>query len=184
MLARLSLCLLLCCPLPLLAQVGKPEVLVKRVTAGDDNLFDVAASGTVHAAPEVVWKILTDYERMPEFVPDMHKSKVVSRYGNLAVVEQYGEARFLFFKRPIYLVVNVTEQPISTIDIALVTGDMKTYTCRWELVPIPETGGTRIVYTGKLVPKFYVPGMLGSNIIRSDIEKMMAAVLARLDRAD
>ncbi len=61
---------------------------------------------------------------------------------------------------------------------------MKVYNCRWEMIPVPETGGTRIVYTGKIVPKFYVPGMLGANLIRSDIERMMAAVLERLDRPE
>jgi ribosome-associated toxin RatA of RatAB toxin-antitoxin module len=182
MIARLMLAAALLCPLPLLAQVGKPDVAVKRVNTGDDNVFEVTATGTVRAAPEAVWKILTDYERMPEFVPDMQKSKVITRAGNLAVVEQYGEARFLFFKRPIFLVVNVSEQPMTSIDISLVTGDMKIYKCRWEMVPLPETGGTRINYTGTLVPKFYVPGMLGANIIRSDIERMMTAVLERLDR--
>lgn len=184
MFARLSLCLLLYCPLPLLAQAGKLEVTVKRVDAGDMHVFEVNASGNVRATPEAVWKILTDYEKMPEFVPDMQKSRVISRAGNLAVVEQFGEARFLFFRRPIYLVVNVAEQPMTVIDIALVTGDMKVYQCRWEMVPLAETGGTRIVYTGKLVPKFYVPGMLGANIIRADIERMMTAVLERLDRPD
>jgi ribosome-associated toxin RatA of RatAB toxin-antitoxin module len=184
MFARLLLAMLLACPLPLLAQAGKLDVSVKRVDAGEQHVFEVAASGTVRAAPELVWKILTDYERMPEFVPDLQRTKVISRYGNQAVVEQYGEARFLFFKRPINLIVNVTETPMSAIDIALVTGDMKVYNCRWELLRMAETGGTHIVYTGTLVPKFYVPGMLGANIIRADIEKMMAAVLARLDRPD
>ena len=182
MLKRLLLCLLLFCTLPAMAQQSALEVSVKRVNTGDQNVFEVASSGTVKAPPEVVWKILTDYERMPEFVPDLQRSRLLSRIGNTAVIEQYGEARFLFFKRSIHLIVSVLEQPISVIEIGLVSGDMKVYNCRWELVPIPETGGTRILYTGKLVPKFYVPGMLGANIIRSDIEKMMAAVLERLDR--
>jgi ribosome-associated toxin RatA of RatAB toxin-antitoxin module len=182
MLNRLYLCLLFFCSLPALAQRGDLEVSVKRVNNGDQHVFEVLSTGTVKAAPEVVWKVLTDYERMPEFVPDLQRSKVLSRSGNNVVIEQYGEARFLFFKRSIHLVVNAIEQPNSVIDIGLVSGDMKIYTCRWELVPVPETGGTRILYSGKLVPKFYVPGMLGSNIIRSDIEKMMAAVLERLDR--
>jgi ribosome-associated toxin RatA of RatAB toxin-antitoxin module len=182
MLKRFLLCLLLFCTLPAMAQENALEVSVKRVNTGDHNVFEVSSSGAVKAPPEVVWKILTDYERMPEFVPDLQRSKLLSRIGNTAVIEQYGEARFLFFKRSIHLIVSVLEQPISVIEIGLVSGDMKVYTCRWELVPIPETGGTRIHYTGKLVPKFYVPGMLGSNIIRSDIEKMMAAVLERLDR--
>ena len=135
----------------------------------------------MNAAPAAVWKILTNYERMPEFVPDLKTTKVLSRSGNRAVIEQYGTARFLFLRRAIQLVVQATEEPISAIDINLVSGDMKVYNCRWELVPT-ETGGTRILYTGKLVPKFYVPGMLGANIIRSDIERMMHAVLERLEK--
>ena len=59
---------------------------------------------------------------------------------------------------------------------------MKVYRCTWRLVPVPETGGTRVFYSGAMAPKFYVPGMLGANMIRSDVEKMMAAVLLRLDR--
>jgi ribosome-associated toxin RatA of RatAB toxin-antitoxin module len=164
-----------------MAQLPKLEVSVKRVDVGDMHVFEVVSSGEVNAAPAAVWKILTNYERMPEFVPDLKTTKVLSRSGNRAVIEQYGTARFLFLRRAIQLVVQATEEPISAIDINLVSGDMKVYNCRWELVPT-ETGGTRILYTGKLVPKFYVPGMLGANIIRADIERMMHAVLERLEK--
>jgi hypothetical protein len=119
---------------------------------------------------------------MLEFVPDLHTTKVLSRSGDQAVLEQTGTAHLLFFRRRIRLVVQVNEQPVSQIDVSLVDGDMQVYHCIWRLVPIPETGGTRVLYSGKMAPKFYVPGMLGSTMIRSDIERMMAAVLARLDR--
>jgi len=180
---RLFLCCLLVCSTPAVAQLPKLEVGVKRIHTDDLHVFEVVASGEVRAAPQAVWKILTNYERMPEFVPDLKTTKVLSRSGNRAVVEQFGTARFLFLSRSIQLVVQVTEEPISAIDIGLVSGDMKVYNCRWELVPT-ENGGTRILYTGKLVPKFYVPGMLGANIIRADIERMMLAVLERLDRPE
>ena len=182
MIARLLFCFLFSFAMPAMAQLPKLEVTVKRVDMGEHHVFEVNASGAVNASPAAVWKILTDYDRMAEFVPDMKATKVLSRTGNKALVEQHGVARFLFFTRSIHLVVNVLEEPISSIDIGLVTGDMKIYSCRWELVPVPETGGTRILYTGKLAPKFYVPGMLGENIIRSDIERMLKAVLERLYR--
>jgi ribosome-associated toxin RatA of RatAB toxin-antitoxin module len=182
MIVRFVFCLMLACALPAMAQLPKLEVAVKRVDAEDRHVFEVEASGAVQAAPAAVWKILTDYERMPEFVPDLRSSRVLSRTGKRAIVEQFGQARFLFFRRDIHLIVQVTEQPPSAIEIGLVTGDMNVYSCRWELVPIPETGGTRVLYSGKLVPKFYVPGFLGANIISSDIERMMRAVLERLDR--
>jgi ribosome-associated toxin RatA of RatAB toxin-antitoxin module len=168
--------------LPAWAQLPKLEVSVKRVDVEGHNQFEVSATGTVQASVPVVWKILTTYERHPEFVPDLQSARLLSRNGNRAVLEQFGQAHFLFFKRDIRLVVNLLEEPMRSIDIDLVEGDMKVYQCRWEITPQPDNGGTRITYSGKMVPKFYVPGMLGSNIIRSDIERMMAAVLARIDQ--
>lgn len=181
MFARLFLLSLLVLILPAMAQPSKPEVAVKRIDAAGAQVFEVTAGGTVKASPEAVWKVLTNYEAMPEFVPDLEKTKVLSRTGNRVIIEQAGVARFLFLSRAIHLVVQAAEEPISAIDISLVSGDMKVYNCRWEMTPLPD-GGTRIAYSGKLVPKFYVPGMLGSNQIRRDIERMMTAVLQRLDQ--
>lgn len=183
MFARLLLSSFLLFAMPAMADPAKPEVAVKRVDSEGEQVFEVSASGTVRASPAAVWKVLTDYEAMPGFVPDLEKNSVISRTGNRVILEQSGVARFLFLSRTINLIVHVAEEPMSSIEIKLVTGDMKVYHCRWEMTPVPETGGTRIVYTGKMVPKFYVPGMLGSNIIRRDIERMMQAVLERLDES-
>jgi len=181
MLARLLLASLFLFCTPAMAQPAKSEVVVKRVEVDGEQVFQVSASGSVKASPAAVWKVLTNYEGMPEFVPDLEKTKVISRTGNRAIIEQSGVARFLFLSRTIHLIVQVAEEPMSAIDISLVTGDMKVYSCRWEMSALPD-GGTRVAYTGKMVPKFYVPGMLGANIIRRDIERMMGAVLTRLDQ--
>ena len=181
MLARLFLASLLVFTFPAVAQSPKPEVAVRRVDVEGEQVFEVTASGSVRATQAAVWKVLTNYENMPDFVPDLEKTKVLSRTGNRAIIEQSGVARFLFLSRSIHLIVQAAEEPMSSIDISLVTGDMKVYSCRWEMSALPD-GGTRIVYSGKLVPKFYVPGMLGANIIRRDIERMMTAVLLRLDQ--
>lgn len=183
---RLILCLLIVCAEPALAQAFKPEaqkleVSVRRVDLDALHMYEVNASGTVQAPPATVWRILTTYDRMHEFVPDLASCRVLSRNGNEVIVEQFGTARFLFMARSIHLIVRVTENAQSSIDIALISGDMKHYESHWDLVPVPETGGTRVLYSGKLVPNFYVPGMLGAQMIRGDIERMMAAVLARLE---
>lgn len=163
-------------------EIPKLEVSVHRVKADSLQLYEVNASGSVNASLPAVWRTLTSYDSMEEFVPDLASCRVLSRNGNEVIIEQFGTARFLFMSRSIHLIVRATEQPMSTIDIALVSGDMKHYEARWELIPIPETGGTRVVYSGRLMPNFYVPGLLGTNIIRGDIERMMHAVLTHLDR--
>jgi len=165
-------------------ELPKLEVSVNRVNVDAMHMYEVDATGTVAAPLPKVWRILTSYERMAEFVPDMESCKILSRNGNEVILEQFGVARFLFMSKAIHLIVRVTEQPMSSIDISLISGDMKHYESHWELIPVPETGGTRIVYSGKMIPNFYVPGILGSKMIRSDIERMMNAVLARIDRRD
>jgi ribosome-associated toxin RatA of RatAB toxin-antitoxin module len=188
---RLFFCLLFVCATPVMAQgqkldpakpdLPKLDVSVRRVEQDSMHVYEVDATGTVQAPPAIVWKVLTTYERMDEFVPDLESCKVLSRNGNEVIVEQFGTARFLFMSRSIHLIVRATETPMTSIDIALISGDMKHYESHWELIPVPETGGTRIVYSGKLAPNFYVPGILGAKMIRGDIERMMGAVLTRLD---
>jgi ribosome-associated toxin RatA of RatAB toxin-antitoxin module len=165
-------------------ELPKLEVSVNRVNMDTMHMYEVDATGTVAAPLPKVWRILTGYERMAEFVPDMESCRILSRNGNEVILEQFGVARFLFMSKAIHLIVRATEQPMSSIDISLISGDMKHYESHWELIPVPETGGTRIVYSGKMIPNFYVPGILGSKLIRSDIERMMNAVLARIDRRD
>lgn len=171
------------------AQAPKPdpfrlEVSVNRVEVEGQHMYELDASGVVAAPLPRVWRVLTNYERMTEFVPDLESCKVLSRNGNEVMIEQFGVARLLFMTRPIHLIVRATEQPMSAIDIALVSGDMKHYQARWELTPMPETGGTKLVYKGRMMPDFYVPALFGSKMIRSDVEHMMRAVLTRLDRRD
>jgi ribosome-associated toxin RatA of RatAB toxin-antitoxin module len=186
---RFLVFLLLGVTAPVMAQapkleLPKLEVSVNRVDQDGQHMYEVDATGTVAAPLPKVWRILTGYDRMAEFVPDMESSKVLSRNSGEVIIEQFGVARFLFMSRTIHLIVRAVEQPMSSIDISLISGDMKHYESRWELVPVPETGGTKIIYHGKMLPNFYVPSLLGAKMVRSDIERMMNAVLARLDRRD
>lgn len=172
---------------PAAAQPGAPrfELDVARVdgTAGD-KVYRIASSGTVTATPAVVWRILTDYQHLADYLPNLTSTRVVSRDGDTVIVEQLGTARFLFFSQPIRLVVQVHERVPDRIDIGLVDGDMKVYRATWELSPLAGATGTRVVYNATIVPKFDVPGIIGTSVVRKDVARMMAAVLLRLDRQE
>ena len=193
MLRRLANLLLLGCALsawgaaPATAQPDAPrfELKVERVAGTDgDQVYRIASSGTVAATPAVVWRILTDYDHLADYLPNLDSTRVVSRNGDTVIVEQLGTARFLFFSRAIRLVVQVRERAPDRIDISLIDGDMKVYRASWELIPLAGATGTRLVYTATIVPKFDVPGIVGTDAVRKDIGRMMAAVLLRLDRRE
>lgn len=70
------------------------------VTAADPITVNFQQQGTrLMASGELVvpvsaataWEVLTDYERVPEFVPGMRISRVVEQTGNIWMVEQQGE---------------------------------------------------------------------------------------------
>ena len=193
MLHRILNMLLLGCALsawgtaPVAAQPGAPafELNVERVDdAEGGKVYQIASSGTVAATPPVVWRILTDYNHLADYLPNLKSTRVVSRNGDRVIVEQLGAANFLFFSQAIRLVVQVHERAPNRIDISLIDGDMKVYRASWELSPLAGAAGTRVVYNATIEPKFDVPEIVGASVVRRDIARMMAAVLLRLDRQE
>lgn len=192
MISRISTMLLLGCALfasgaAPAAQPDAPrfELNVERaVDADGDRVYQVASSGTVAATPAAAWRVLTDYDRFADYVPNLKSARVVSRSGDSVIVEQLGAARFLFFSQDIRLTVQVHERPPHRIDISLIDGDMKVYRASWELSPLPDAAGTRVSYSATIEPKFHVPGFVGTSVVRKDVARMMAAVFLRLDREE
>lgn len=185
---QLSLLLSLCLGLtPVQAAArenGSLEVTVTRMHQDGESWFEVRASAFAPASLQRTWQVLTDYERLPQFVPNLLSSKIVSRNGSEVTVAQKGYVRFLFIVQEIDLVVRVREHPLSALDISLVEGRMKQYASRWELSAASheDVGGTRISYFGRLEPDFYVPPMVGSALLRHDVEGMLQAVIAEIVR--
>lgn len=168
-------------------QPGAPkfELNVERVDSAEgDKVYQITSSGTVDAAPDAVWRILTDYNHLADYLPNLKSTRVVSRNGDKVIVEQVGAARFLFFSRTIRLLVQVNERAPDRIDIGLIEGDMKVYRASWTFSPVAGAAGTKVVYSATIVPKFDVPGIVGSTVVKNDIARMMAATLLRLDRQD
>ncbi|THC40012.1 SRPBCC family protein [Massilia sp. Mn16-1_5] len=181
----LGYALLACSAGPAAAQPGAPrfELNVERVDSAEgDKLYRIASSGTVAATPAAVWRILTDYDHLADYLPNLESTRVLSRNGDKLIVEQLGSAQFLFFSQPIRLLVQVHERAPDRIDISLIDGDMKIYRASWELRPLAGASGTRVLYNATIVPKFDVPGIVGTDVVRKDVARMMAAVLLRLDR--
>lgn len=193
MLHRIAYMLLLGCALlawgtvSMAAQPGEPrfELNVDRIDGADGGkIYQITSNGTVAATPAATWRVLTDYEHLASYLPNLKSARVVSRNGERAIVEQLGTARYLFFSQTIRVVVLVHERAPDRIDISLVEGDMKVYRASWELSPLPGAAGTRIAYKATIEPKFDVPGIVGVGVVKKDIAKMMAALLLRLDRED
>jgi ribosome-associated toxin RatA of RatAB toxin-antitoxin module len=180
-------CLLLIVPLlsatPALAEStdASPQIEVKLYQVDGQPTFEVSASLTVNATQEHSWKVLTGYDRLAQFVPNLSDSHVVARDGNRVIVQQTGYAKFLFIRQPVELRLQVTEQAMQRIDIHRLGGNMVSYEAHWELQPLPENR-TRIAYSGIIAPDFYVPSLFGPALMRSDLRSMLEAVRSEIEK--
>lgn len=162
--------------------MGHFDVRVRRTPQKGGPCFEIQVNGWVEATAQQTWAVLTDYARLPEFVPDLLSSRQLSRSGAQITLEQQGRAGFLFLRHAIHVVVQVTEHPFSALDVALLAGNMKHYASHWELAPMARGGGTRILYRGSLAPDFFVPALLGQVLVQRDVQNMLAAVAAEIER--
>jgi ribosome-associated toxin RatA of RatAB toxin-antitoxin module len=166
----------------LLASAGLHAASSKRVVqvAREGDAYAIVASGDVAAEPAVAWRVLTDYDRYAAFVPDLTSSRTVSRTGDTAVVEQRGELRFLFIRFPLEVKYAVREQPPAVVESRATSGSFREMTGRYELRP--KGAVLRVVYTGRLVPDFAMPPLIGTIAVRMTVERQFAAMIEEIER--
>jgi hypothetical protein len=73
--------------------------------------IDIHASALLNADAATAWRVLTDYDRYAEFIPDLQLSRVVARDGAKITVEQSGDAALWLFKLPVHVTFEVNELP-------------------------------------------------------------------------
>jgi ribosome-associated toxin RatA of RatAB toxin-antitoxin module len=140
----------------------------------------VSAHADLHADVRTAWRVLTDYDRYASFIPDLTVSRVVSRGPGSAVVEQRGEARFLFLSYPLEVRLAVAETPYRSVRSRAIAGNFRELVGRYELEPIG--GGLRLVYSGRMVLGDAPPGLLDVFVIRRNVARQFEALVREIDR--
>jgi ribosome-associated toxin RatA of RatAB toxin-antitoxin module len=142
----------------------------------------VLASAVLFAPAPIVWQVLTDYERLPAFIPGITKSSVRAREGTRLLVEQAGEARFLIFSFPIEVRLEVTESPSRGIASRAVGGNLRRMDGRYELAPDAARNAVTLRYTGEIEPEFNLPPLIGLAAMRHMVEEQFTAMVAEIER--
>ena len=155
------------------------DISVHATRTGDT--FEVDATAEIEATVADAWKVLTDYDRLSEFIPGMLESRVVSRDGSSVVVDQRGETSVLFFNYPIQVRLAIEEQPYERIVSTAVSGNFKDLSGVYVLQA--RAGRLSLRYEGKFTPDFGYPPLLGTMIVRSTVEKRFSAMVHEIEKA-
>ncbi|XP_037491060.1 uncharacterized protein LOC105632663 isoform X4 [Jatropha curcas] len=93
----------------------------------------VVASITVKAPVREVWKVLTTYESLPEIVPNLAISKILSRENNKVRILQEGCKGLLYMVLHARVVLDLCEHLQQEISFEQVEGDFDSFQGKWLL---------------------------------------------------
>lgn len=151
---------------------GAVQLAVQR----SGSRFEIAASALIACPVEVLWATLVDYERLPQFVPDMELSKVVDRQGDSLTVRQAGKAGWGPLKQRFELTMAVKELPLKKLSATAIAGDVSFFESSYVL---RATGprSVQVDYAALVEPKAYVPPFLGTALMKASMQKQFEALL-------
>jgi ribosome-associated toxin RatA of RatAB toxin-antitoxin module len=155
------------------------DVLVEAERAGEG--VEVRARALIAAPQPLIWEVLTNYDRLANFIPGITKSVVRSRRGGSVIVDQSGEAGFLVFSFPINVRLEVTEGAQDWVASRAVSGNLRRMNGRYDLQP-DARGGVLLRYSGVIEPDFELPPLIGTAALRSMVEQQFMAMVAEIER--
>jgi ribosome-associated toxin RatA of RatAB toxin-antitoxin module len=150
------------------------DVFVERM----DDGYHITAVAHTHAPIERAWAVLTDFNRLAEFVPDMRSSRVISADDQPIRIEQRGVAHALLFEREVSVTLAVTVSPMQNIRFRSIDGNLRTLSGEWRLRP--QGGGCRLEYSAISDPGFWTPPFIGSALVRSQVREQIQGVVTEI----
>ena len=161
---------------PALAARARVAVDVRR--AGDT--FSINATLFAPVPLDLAWEVLTDFEHMEQFVPNVSDSRIIAREGQRLTIAQRGVARFgpLTFPFESERVVELSQR--SEILSSQIKGNMR----RLESVTRFATmeGGTQLSYRVDVEPRAWFPAALTERFLVHEIEEQFQAIVEEMIR--
>jgi ribosome-associated toxin RatA of RatAB toxin-antitoxin module len=148
----------------------------------EGSFVTVSAWVVMRADQRIAWAVLSDYDHLAKFIPDMKTSRVLSRDGNKLRVEQKGDVGFFFYREPVNVILEVLEDPPRRITARAVEGNVRTLETRYDLQPADS--GVRLDYSGRFEPNFAIPPLIGMPLVRRLIERRFRAMVEEIQRRD
>lgn len=154
-----------------------PMVTVKE----ERGVFAVSARFHVAEPPAVALAVLTDYENIPRFLPDVASSVVRERSGSRAVVEQEAVSRMMMFSKKVHLMLEIVEETNAIRFRDICGRSFERYEGAWRVAA--SGTGSDITYDLTAKPGFEVPDFILKRLLKRDstrtIERLTTEMAAR-----
>lgn len=143
----------------------------RRIVAHTDIPFDA----------EQLWQVLTDYDHLADFIPNLTRSQRLSHPDGGIRLEQVGAQCFLNVKFCARVVLDMVETFPRELSFSMVEGDFRQFEGKWTLEPVAQQPHsiTRLGYDLVIRPPRAMPARLIERHIRHDLSRNLHAISDR-----
>ena len=155
--------------------------------------FDAAAAFDTAASVDLVWKTLTDYPRLPDFMPGIRACEIVQRKRlgpgrEQLQVQQRGEFRFLLFAQTLTVHLDILHERhrsalarATRFDLGLIKDRaLESFEGCYELQPVDDV--VRVSYRAVIVSRLPPPPGIGTAAVRANLAGQLNAVAGEIER--
>ncbi|CAA0823275.1 Unknown protein [Striga hermonthica] len=145
----------------------------------------VVACITVKAPVREVWSILTAYESLPEIVPNLAISKVLSRENNKVRILQEGCKGLLYMVLHARVVLDLCELRAREISFEQVEGDFDAFRGKWILEKL-GTHHTLLKYSveSKMLKNSFLSEAIMEEVIYEDLPSNLCAIRDYIEKKE
>jgi hypothetical protein len=145
-----------------------------------EGTYHVTATFAVPQSIDVVTAVLTDYEQVPKFMPNVRTSVILDREPGRTFIQQEVVAKWFLFSKHVRLLLEVLETPGSIQFKDTSRESFWIYEGGWTLTVHP--GHTTIGYVLRARPSFSVPGFLLPRLMKNDADAMIDGLRVEMAR--
>ena len=149
------------------------EQTMEKLTDGARRL---AAQLTTTASFDSLWSVLTDYDRLNLFIPNLLSSKKIFRNETNLHVKQVGSQDFLGLKFSAEVLLDLYEEKENgLIKFNLIKGDFRKFEGYWKIQSISNTGKNSLIYDLTVKGCQWMPiGMIEKRLKRDLSDNLIA----------
>ncbi|QEY33272.1 oligoketide cyclase [Synechococcus sp. RSCCF101] len=125
--------------------------------------------------PSLLWRVLTDYEGLSRFIPNLTASRVVRRSGRVVTLDQVGSQKLFGVNFTARVQLELTEAPErGSLTFRMVKGDFRRFEGLWQVSAMEA--GTSLLYALTVQGCVGMPIHLIEQRLRHDLSTNLRAV--------
>ena len=150
------------------------EQTMEKFSGGTRRL---AAQLTTSASLDSLWNVLTDYDRLNLYIPNLLSSKKIYQKNNNVHLKQVGAQDFLGMKFSAEVTINLFEEKeCGLLKFKLIKGDFRKFEGSWKIQNIKNTSKNSLIYDLTVQGCQWMPIGMIEKRLKKDLSENLIAV--------